>query len=118
MPFKGRPTTLVVRRRHSDRVGAVETGVAGELSVPTRHAPAPPTRVDAAVAASGDEVAVATEALAESAERRERQRLEAELQRFRETTTETFERMPLGFVTLDREQRITYANPAARALPG
>ncbi len=118
MPFKGRPTTLVVRRRHSDRVGAVETGVAGELSVPTRHAPAPPTRVDAAVAASGDEVAVATEALAESAERRERQRLEAELQRFRETTTETFERMPLGFVTLDREQRITYANPAALALAG
>ncbi|HEX9093588.1 MAG TPA: PAS domain-containing protein, partial [Coriobacteriia bacterium] len=37
---------------------------------------------------------------------------------FDETTAETFERMPLGFVELDREQRITYANPAALALVG
>ena len=42
--------------------------------------------------------------------------LQTETRRFGEMTTEAFERMPLGFVALDHERRITYVNPAALAL--
>ncbi len=37
---------------------------------------------------------------------------------FGDTSNETFERIPLGFVALDEARRFTYANPAALALVG
>lgn len=52
----------------------------------------------------------------ETAERQERERLIAELKLFRDMTTDTVERMPLGFVALDHRLHVTYANPVALAL--
>jgi len=105
--------------RSRERPGAGETVVGGELSVPTRPSPGllrPSFEV--AVTASADAAIVTTGARDEAAERHEREGMTAETQRFGETTTETFERIRLGFMALDHEQRITYANSAALALVG
>jgi len=57
-------------------------------------------------------------ALDETAERQDRSRLIAELTLFRDMAAETVEQMPLGFVALDHQLRVTYANPVALTLVG
>ena len=51
-------------------------------------------------------------------ERREREQMNAGTGLFGEAIIEAFDRMPLVFMTLDHERRITYANAAALALGG
>ena len=52
------------------------------------------------------------------ADRRARAALIAELQLFRDMSAETVEQMPLGFLALDAELRVSYANPIALGLAG
>jgi PAS domain S-box-containing protein len=54
----------------------------------------------------------------DTAERRARAALIADLQLFRDISAETVEQMPLGFLALDPGLRVTYVNPVALGLVG
>jgi PAS domain-containing protein len=79
---------------------------------------APRGKSAASAGASPAAGSAAAGALDESAQRQERSRLIAELALFRDMAAETVEQMPLGFLALDHELRVTYANPVALMLVG
>ncbi|MGO9178412.1 MAG: EAL domain-containing protein [Candidatus Limnocylindrales bacterium] len=103
MSERRRWTRPATPSRKRDQPPPGESVGGGESTRPTRPSPSPPTSVEAVVTAAG---------------RPEREPLTAETERTGDTTSETYERIPLGFVALDHEQHITYANLAVLALVG
>ena len=96
-----------------DQPGAGETAVAGDVRAGENEPPVSPTKSEAPAQESG-----VTGVPDETAERQTPSQVIADLDLFRDMTAETVERMPLGFVALDHELRVTYANPVALTLVG
>ena len=92
----------------------------GHRSVSNRQAQARPSAADTGRSAAADPaVALGIVSISDdAADRRARTALIAELQLFQDLSAETVEQMPLGFVALDIELRVSYANPIALGLVG
>lgn len=101
----------------SDQRGAGETQVAAHEDAGKNGPPATAPRSEAATAASVRESGL-TGLHSDTAEGPELAQRIAELQLFGDIAAETVERMPLGFVALDHELHVTYANPVALTLVG
>ena len=79
----------------------------------------PPAFVPEPSAAADQAAAPAIPSTGDDADkRRSYADLTAELQLFRDLSAETIEQMPLGFLALDGELRVSYANPTALDLVG